>query len=120
MKMFLLGFLICYVLSCVVVTISDPLNEGLAKVWMAPGIAVAVVVIFPFFILYRLFLYNTIKPREKENLIRVAKVTEDYSVRRVFGKVYLWHDKDATKFFNRFFFVRSTEPLTIKNHRLVF
>lgn len=119
MKMFLFGFLVCYIISCGVVFACDPMAEGVAKIWMAPFLVAALIVLYPFYFIYHVFLRHVIFKREKVNIERAAKVAKDYSIRRVIGKIYFYHDRDATKFINRFFFVRSTEPLILCNHQVV-
>ena len=116
---FMGGFALCYVLSLVVIFLCDPINEEPAIIYMAPILIPCVVVGLPFYVVYRVFFRLTVKVVPVENVKRAAKSDNRYTIRHVFGKIYLWHDKNASKFWNRFFFLRSTDHVNIQNKTVV-
>ena len=119
MKMFLLGFLFCYIVSCGVIFLCDSLEELVAKIYMGPLIGLIFIIYYPFCLFYHIFLRLTIKPIDVQRIIRVSKVSKGYSVWRLFGNIYLYYDHHA-KIINKLFFLRSTERLLIENKKIKF
>ena len=86
---FLGGFALCYILSLVVIFLCDPINEEPAIIYMAPILIPCIVVGLPFYVVYRVFFRLTIKVVPVENVKRAAKSDDHYTIRHVFGKIYL-------------------------------
>ena len=116
---FLGGFALCYALSLLVIFLCDPINGELVLIYMAPILIPCVIVGLPFYMAYRVFFRLTIKAVPMENIKRAAKSDDRYTIRHVFGKIYLWHDKNASKLWNKFFFLRSTDHVEIQNKAVV-
>lgn len=116
---FLGGFALCYVLSLVVIFLCDPIDGELVLIYMAPILIPCAIVGWPFYVVYRVFFRLTLKVVPVENVKRAAKYDNHYTIRHVFGKIYLWHDKNASKFWNKFFFLRSTDHVQIQNKTVV-
>ena len=106
-------FALCYVLSLVAI------NGELVLIYMAPILIPCVIVGLPFYVIYRVFFRLTVKVIPMENIKRAAKSDDRYTIRHVFGKIYLWHDKQASKFWNKFFFLRSTDHVQIQDKAVV-
>ena len=117
---FLGGFALCYILSLVVIFLCDPIDGQLVIIYTAPITIPCVIVGLPFYVIYRVFFRLTVKVVPVENIKRAAKSDDRYTIRHVFGKIYLWHDKQASKFWNKFFFLRSTDHVQIQDKAVVF
>lgn len=118
MKMFLLGFLVCYIISSVVMYIADPIEEWIARIYMAPAIGVFFIICWPFCFFYHVFLRLTIKPIETQRIVRVAKISKGYHVWRLFGNVYFYYDKHA-RIINKLFFLRSVDRLKLEKGQII-
>lgn len=116
---FLGGFALCYAISLLVIFLCDPINEGPAIIYMGPIIIPCVIIAFPFYFIYRVFFRLTLKAVPMENIKRAAKSDDRYTIRHISGKVYLWHDKNAAKIWNKFFFLRASEQVAIQNKAVV-
>lgn len=117
---FLGGFALCYAISLVVIFLCGPINEEPAIIYMAPILIPCVIVGLPFYMVYRVFFRLTVKAVPMENIKQVAKSDDRYTIRHVFGKIYLWHDKNTAKPWNKFFFLRSTDHVQIQDKAVVF
>lgn len=117
---FLGGFALCYVLSLVIIFLCDPIDGQLVIIYTAPITIPCVIVGLPFYAVYRVFFRLTVKAVPMENIKRAAKSDDRYTIRHVFGKIYLWHDKQASKLWNKFFFLRSTDHVKIQDKAVVF
>lgn len=98
MKMFLLGFLVCYVIASLLIFNDD--DEWLRR-FIIPFCAVGIVVlIIPFFIWrFVRFCFNPVRPDVMDYLKGVY-------VKRLFSNIYFCHDKKAKKWLNKFFLFR--------------
>ena len=99
-----------------VIFLCDPIDGQLVIIYTAPITIPCVVVGLPFYVIYRVFFRLTVKVVPVENIKRAAKSDD----RHIFGKIYLWHDKNASKFWNKFFFLRSTDHVQIQDKAVVF
>lgn len=115
---FLLGFLACYLISLPILYIGDPMNETVPMIYMAPAIGIWLIASFPFAFIYHVFIRLTIKPIEISRVITTARTSKNYSIRHVCGNLYFWHDKKTKNILNKFFLVRTTESLKLKNKQI--
>lgn len=116
---FLGGFALCYVISLVIIFLCDPIDGQLVVIYTAPITIPCVIVGLPFYVIYRVFFRLTVKTVPIENIRKAAKSDDRYTIRHIFGKVYLWHDKNAAKIWNKFFFLRANEQVAIQNKAVV-
>ena len=101
MKMFLLGFLVCYVIASLL--IFNEADEWLSR-FIIPFCAVSIVVlIIPFFI-WR-FVRLCFKPVRPD----VMNYLKGIYVKRLFGNIYFCHDKKAKNWLNKIFLFRYKE-----------
>ena len=98
MKMFLLGFLACYVIASLL--IFNDADEWLGR-FIIPSCTVSLVVlIIPFFI-WR-FVRLCFKPVRPD----VMGCLKGAYVKRLFGNIYFCYDKKAKNWFNKIFLFR--------------
>ena len=101
MRMFLLGFLACYVIASLL--IYNDADEWLDR-FITPFCAVGIIVlIIPSFIwrFVRLF-FVPVRPDVMDYL-------KDTYVKRLFGNIYFCHDKKAKNWLNKIFLFRYKE-----------
>lgn len=101
MKMFLLGFLTCYVIASLFYFLDDEADTYLMAVFVAPWVVVRVVVSFIPYVIWRFvrFCFKPVRPN-------VMEILKDAYVKRLFGNVYFCYDKTAKKWLNKFFLFR--------------
>lgn len=101
MKMFLLGFLACYVIASLLIYNDD--KEWLDR-FITPFCAVGIVVlIIPCFI-WRLLRLCFVPVRSD-----IMSCLKDSYVKRLFGNIYFCHDKKAKNWMNKIFLFRYKE-----------
>ena len=98
MKMFLLGFLACYVI--VSLLIYDDNDEWLNR-FITPFCAVGIVVLFVPCFIWRVTRFCFVPVR-----LDVMDCLKDVYVKRLFGNIYFCHDKKAKNWLNKIFLFR--------------
>lgn len=101
MKMFLLGFLACYVIASLLIFEND--DEWLNRFIIPFCVVGIVVLIIPFFI-WR-FVCLCFRPVRPD----IMKVLKDAYVKRLFGNIYFCYDKKAKNWLNKIFLFRYKE-----------
>ena len=101
MKMFLLGFLACYVIASLFYFLDDEANTNLMASFIIPWVAVVLFILFIPYGIWR-FVRCCFKPVRPD----VMEVLKDTYVKRLFGNVYFCYDKTAKNWFNKVFLFR--------------
>ena len=101
MKMFLLGFLICYIITSLFCFLDDEADTNLMAVFITPWFAVWFVISFIPCGVWRFvrYCFKPVRPN-------VMKVLKDTYVKRLFGNIYFCHDKKAKSWLNKIFLFR--------------
>lgn len=102
MKMFLLGFLVCYIIASLLIYNDD--DEWLDR-FITPFCAVGIVVlIIPSFIWRFVRLcFKSVRPDVMMDYLK------DTYVKRLFSNIYFCYDKKAKNWFNKIFLLRYKE-----------
>lgn len=101
MKMFLLGFLVCYVIASLFYFLDDEADTNLMTSFIKPWAAVCLVIVFIPYSVWR-FVRCCFKPVRSD----VMEVLKDTYVKRLFGSVYFCYDKKAKNWLNKIFLFR--------------
>lgn len=101
MKMFLLGFLACYVIVPLFYFLDDEADSNLMWGFIIPWIIVSVVVLFIPYGIWRFVRFCFIPVRPD-----VMKILKDVYVKRLFGDFYFCCDKKTKNWFNKVFLFR--------------
>ncbi len=101
MKMFLLGFLACYVIASLFYFLDDEADTNLMWSFIIPWIVVSVVVLFIPYGIWRFVRFCFIPVRPD-----VIKILKDVYVKRLSGEIYFCHDKKAKNWLNKIFLFR--------------
>lgn len=101
MKMFLLGFLACYVIASLFYFLDDEADTNLMWGFIIPWIVVSVVVLFIPYGIWRFvrFCFRPVRPDVMDYL-------KNTYVKRLFGNIYFCHDKKAKNWLNKIFLFR--------------
>lgn len=103
MKMFLLGFLACYVISSLLIYKDD--DEWLDR-FITPFCAVGIVILIIPSLIWR-FVRLCFKPVR----IDVMDYLKDAYVKRITGEIYFCYDKKAKNWMNKIFLFRYKEEV---------
>ena len=101
MKMFLLGFLACYVIASLFYFLDDEADTNLMGIFIILWIAISVVVLFIPYGIWR-FIRLCFKPVRPDVMVYL----KDVYVKRLFGNIYFCYDKTAKNWFNKIFLFR--------------
>ena len=101
MKMFLLGFLVCYIIASLFYFFDDEADTNLMMVFVAPWVAVCLVIVFIPYSIWR-FVRLCFKPVRLD----VMDYLKDTYVKRLFSNIYFCHDKKAKNWLNKIFLFR--------------
>ena len=104
MKMFLLGFLVCYAIASLFYFLDDEVDTNLMVSFIKPWAAVLLVILFMPYSIWR-FARCCFKPVRPD----VMKVLKDTYVKRLFGEIYFCYDKKAKSWLNKIFLFRYKE-----------
>lgn len=104
MKMFLLGFLACYVIASLFYFFDDEVDTYLMAVFVVPWGVVWFIASFIPCVVWR-FIRMCFKPVRPD----VMEYLKDTYVKRLFGNIYFCHDKTAKSWMNKFFLFRFKE-----------
>lgn len=104
MKLFLLGFLACYIIASLFYFLDDEANTNLMASFIIPWVAVVLVILFIPYSIWRFvrFCFLPVRPD-------VMKILKDVYVKRLFGDFYFCYDKKAKNWFNKIFLFRYKE-----------
>lgn len=101
MKMFLLGFLVCYVIASLLIY-ND--NDKWLDRFITPFCAVGIVVLIVPCFIWRLLRLCFVPVRSD-----IMSYLKDSYVKRLFGNIYFCHDKKAKNWLNKIFLFRYKE-----------
>lgn len=101
MKMFLLGFLACYVIASLFYFLDDKANTSLMWGFIIPWIVVSIVVLFIPYGIWRFVRFCFIPVRPD-----VMKILKNVYVKRLYGNIYFCYDRAAKNWFNKVFLFR--------------
>ena len=101
MKMFLLGFLACYVIASLFYFLDDEADTYLITIFVTPWGIVWLIVSFIPCVIWR-FVRFCFKPVRPDVMVYLKGVY----VKRLFGNVYFCYDKTAKKWPNKIFLLR--------------
>lgn len=101
MKIFLLGFLACYIIASLFYFLDDEADTYLMAVFVAPWIAIWVIVSFIPCAIWRSvrFCFKPVRPD-------VMEILKDAYVKRITGEIYFCYDKKAKNCMNKIFLFR--------------
>ena len=101
MKMFLLGFLVCYVIASLFCFLDDEADTNLMVSFIIPWVAVWFAVSFIPRGIWRFvrFCFKPVRPDVMDYLKGVY-------VKHLFGNIYFCHDKKAKNWLNKMFLFR--------------
>lgn len=104
MKLFLLGFLVCYVIASLFYFLDDEADTYLMAVFVTPWSIVWLIVSFIPCAIWRFmrFCFKPVRPDAMDYL-------KDVYVKRLFGEIYFCHDKKAKNWLNKIFLFRYKE-----------
>lgn len=101
MRMFLLGFLACYVIASLFYFLDDEVDTNLMASFIIPWVAVCLVIVFIPYGIWRFVRFCFIPVRQD-----VMEVLKDTYVKRLFGEIYFCYDKKAKSWLNKIFLFR--------------
>ena len=101
MKMFLLGFLVCYFIASLFYFLDDEADTNLMVSFIKPWAAVCLVIVFIPYSIWRFVRFCFIPTRPD-----VMEVLKDTCVKRLFGNIYFCYDKKAKNWLNKIFLFR--------------
>lgn len=101
MKMFLLGFLVCYAIASLFYFLDDEADTNLMGIFIIPWIAISVVALFIPCGIWRFIRFCFIPVRPD-----VMQILKDAYVKRLFGNIYFCYDKKAKNRMNKIFLFR--------------
>lgn len=104
MRMFLLGFLACYVIASLFYFLDDEANTNPMAVFVTPWVAVWFVISFIPYSIWR-FVRYCFKPVRPD----VMNYLKNTCVKRLFGNIYFCYDKKAKNWLNKIFLFRYKE-----------
>lgn len=101
MKIFLLGFLTCYIIASLFYFLDDEVDTNLMTNFIKPWVAVCLVIVFiPYSILRFVRLcFKLVRPD-------VVDYLKGVYVKRLFGNIYFCYDKKAKNWLNKIFLFR--------------
>lgn len=101
MRMFLLGFLVCYIIASLFYFLDDEVDTHLMASFIIPWVAVCLVIVFIPYSIWRFVRFCFIPVRPD-----VMEVLKNIYVKRLFGNIYFCHDKKAKNWLNKIFLFR--------------
>lgn len=101
MKMFLLGFLACYIIASLFYFLDDEIDTFLMAVFVVPWIAVGSVVLFIPYVIWKFVRFCFIPVRPD-----VMTFLKNTFVKRLFSNIYFCYDKKAKNYLNKIFLFR--------------
>lgn len=104
MKLFLLGFLACYVIASLFYFLDDEVDTNLMTNFIKPWAAVCLVIVFIPCSIWR-FVRCCFKPVRPD----VMDYLKDAYVKHIVGEIYFCYDKKAKNWFNKIFLFRYKE-----------
>ena len=104
MKLFLLGFLACYVIASLFYFLDDEANTNLMAVFVAPWVTVWFVISFIPSLIWQ-FVRLCFKPVRPD----VMTYLKDVYVKHLSGEIYFCYDKKAKNWMNKIFLFRYKE-----------
>lgn len=104
MKMFLLGFLVCYIIASLFYFLDDEADTNLMASFIIPWVAICLVIVFIPYSIWRFVRCCFIPVRPD-----VMEVLKDTCVKRLFGNIYFCYDKKAKNWLNKIFLFRYKE-----------
>lgn len=105
MKMFLFGFLACYVLASLLFFLYDEYDVEAIDLFIKPWCVLAIVVSFVPIWVYKIFRH-WICGVEQKNVDLTLKTAKKCKNLHLFGRVWFYVDYDARALTNKFFFYR--------------
>lgn len=104
MKMFLLGFLVCYVIASLFYFLDDEADTNLMASFIKPWAAVCLVIVFIPYSIWRFvrLCFKPVRPDAMDYL-------KNTYVKRLFGNIYFCYDKKAKNWLNKIFLFRYKE-----------
>lgn len=106
MKMFLLGFLACYVIASLFYFLDDEADTNLMGIFIIPWVVVWAGVSFIPYAIWRFIRFCFIPVRQD-----VMDYLKGVYVKRLFGNVYFCYDKKAKNWMNKIFLFRYKEEV---------
>lgn len=104
MKLFLLGFLACYIIASLFYFLDDEAGTYLMAVFVTPWVAVWVAVLFILRIIWR-FVWVCFNPAQPDAM----EILKDAYVKHLLGEIYFCYDKKAKSWMNKVFLFRYKE-----------
>lgn len=104
MKMFLLGFLACYVIASLFYFLDDEADTHLMVSFIVPWVAVWFVISFIPYSIWR-FVRCCFRPVRPD----VMDYLKDAYVKRLFGNIYFCYDKKAKNWLKKIFLFKYKE-----------
>lgn len=101
MKMFLLGFSVCYIITSLFYFLDDEVGTDLMAVFVAPWNVVWLIASFIPRVIWR-FVWFYFKPVRSDAM----EILKDAYVKRLFGNIYFCYDKKAKNWMNKIFLFR--------------
>ena len=101
MKMFLLGFLVCYFIASLFYFLDDEIDANLMTNFIKPWAVVCLVIVFIPYSIWR-FVRLCFKPIRPD----VMDYLKDAYVKCLFSNIYFCHDKKAKNWLNKIFLFR--------------
>lgn len=101
MKLFLLGFLACYVIASLFYFLDDETDTNLMVVFIAPWVAVWFIISFIPRVIWR-FVWVCFKPVRPDAM----EILKDTYVKHIVGEIYFCYDKKAENWMNKIFLFR--------------
>lgn len=109
MKMFLLGFLACYVLASLLFFLYDEYDVDALDLFVKPWCVLAIVIAFVPIWIFKIF-HHWVFGIEQKNIDLILKTAEKYKSLHLFGQIWLYVNYDAKALINKFFFYRIKNP----------
>lgn len=101
MKMFLLGFLACYIIASLFYFLDDEIDTNLMANFIKPWVAVSLIILFIPYSIWR-FVRLCFKPVRLD----VMDYLKGVYVKCLFGNIYFCYDKKAKNWLNKIFLFR--------------
>ena len=101
MKLFLLGFLVCYIIASLFYFLDDEADTYLMAVFVTPWVAVWFIISFIPCVIWRFVRFCFIPVRPD-----VMEILKNAYVKRLCDNVYVCYDKTAKKWLNKIFLFR--------------
>ncbi len=101
MKMFLLGFLACYIIASLFYFLDDKTDTNLMASFIIPWVAILFIILFIPYGIWKFVRFCFIPVRQD-----VMDYLKGTHVKRLFGNIYFCYDKKAKNWLNKIFLFR--------------